>query len=145
MSGKKERNYMDLNELSIQLAAASSKSNEFESFIISSNSQDVLQVIVDGNDELPIFVTRTDEQVLCICYLFKENEIKAAQQVELNNLLLQLNVPMPLSAFAKIDDRYAIFGALSTTSTFDQIEHEIVTLAANSIDALEAISNYLTD
>ncbi|WP_054980181.1 DUF2170 family protein [Pseudoalteromonas sp. P1-9] len=136
---------MDLNELSIQLAVASSKSNEFESFIISSNSQDVLQVIVDGNDELPIFVTRTDEQVLCICYLFKENEIKAVQQVELNDLLLQLNVPMPLSAFAKIDDRYATFGALSTTSTFDQIEHEIVTLAANSIDALEAISNYLTD
>ncbi len=85
MSRKKERNYMDLNELSIQLAAASSKSNEFESFIISSNSQDILQVIVDGNDELPIFVTRTDEQVLCFCYLFKENEIKAAQQVELNN------------------------------------------------------------
>ncbi|MCF6455751.1 DUF2170 family protein [Pseudoalteromonas sp. MMG024] len=136
---------MDLNELSIKLANANSQTAEFESFIISNSSQDVLQIIVDGNDELPIFVTRTEEQVLCISYLFNEEEIKPEQKVELNNLLLQLNVPMPLSAFAKIDDKYAIFGALSTTSTFEQIEHEIITLAANSIDALEAISEYLTD
>ncbi|MCF6439289.1 YjfI family protein [Pseudoalteromonas luteoviolacea] len=136
---------MELNELSIKLSQYETEGASFESFFINNVGQEVLQVIVDGNDELPIFVTRTDEQILCICYLFTEQEINADKQAELNDTLLRLNVPMPLSAFAKIDDKYAIFGALSTNSTLDQLGHEIVTLSANSIDALEAISDYLSE
>ncbi|MEL7306564.1 MAG: DUF2170 family protein [Pseudomonadota bacterium] len=107
--------------------------------------QDVLQVIVDGNDELPIFVTQTEEQLLCISYLFAEDEVQADMRNELNETLLRLNVPIPLSAFAKIDDKYAIFGALSVNSSFDDITHELVTLADNAIDALEAVTIYLND
>lgn len=113
--------------------------------IANPGEQDVLQVIVDGNDELPIFVTQTEEQLLCISYLFAEDEVKADMRDELNETLLRLNVPIPLSAFAKIDDKYAIFGALSVNSSFDDITHELVTLADNAIDALEAVTIYLND
>lgn len=137
---------MELNEISIKLASFETEGVSFESFLIANpGEQDVLQVIVDGNDELPIFVTQTEEQLLCISYLFAEDEVKANMRDELNETLLRLNVPIPLSAFAKIDDKYAIFGALSVNSSFDDIAHELVTLADNAIDALEAVTIYLND
>lgn len=137
---------MELNELSIKLASFETEGVSFESFLIANQGeQDVLQVIVDGNDELPIFVTQTEEQLLCISYLFAEDEVQADVRNELNETLLRLNVPIPLSAFAKIDDKYAIFGALSVNSSFDDITHELVTLADNAIDALEAVTIYLND
>jgi len=104
---------MELNELSIKLASFETEGANFESFLIANpGEQDVLQVIVDGNDELPIFVTQTQEQLLCISYLFDEDEVKSELRNELNETLLHLNVPIPLSAFAKIDNKYAIFGFL---------------------------------
>ncbi|KPH56828.1 hypothetical protein AMS58_20250 [Pseudoalteromonas porphyrae] len=137
---------MELNELSIKLAAFETEGANFESFLIANpGEQDVLQVIVDGNDELPIFVTQTQEQLLCISYLFDENEVKSELRNELNETLLRLNVPIPLSAFAKIDNKYAIFGALSVNSSLDDVTHELVTLADNAIDALEAVTLYLND
>lgn len=137
---------MELNELSIKLASFETEGVSFESFLIANEGeQDVLQVIVDGNDELPIFVTQTEEQLLCISYLFAEDEVQADMRNELNETLLRLNVPIPLSAFAKIDDKYAIFGALSVNSSFDDITHELVTLADNAIDALQAVTIYLND
>lgn len=137
---------MDLNELSIKLASFETEGANFESFLIANNGeQEVLQVIVDGNDELPIFVTQTEEQLLCISYLFNEAEVKAELRHELNEALLKLNVPIPLSAFAKIEDQYAIFGALAVSSSFDEITHELVTLADNAIDALDAVTAYLNE
>ena len=137
---------MELNELSIKLASFETEGVSFESFLIANEGeQDVLQVIVDGNDELPIFVTQTEEQLLCISYLFAEDEVQADMRNELNETLLRLNVPIPLSAFAKIDDKYAIIGALSVNSSFDDITQELVTLADNAIDALEAVTIYLND
>ncbi len=133
---------MDLQELSIKLADHQHEGTGFESFLIS-GEQDVLQVIVEGFDELPIYVTVTDEQMLCISYLFAENELKDGVSAELNATLLKLNVPMPLSSFAIIEDKYSIFGSLSVNSTFDDIAHELVTLADNAIDALESIEEFL--
>ncbi|AZZ99683.1 DUF2170 domain-containing protein [Pseudoalteromonas rubra] len=137
---------MELNELSIKLASFETEGANFESFLISNEGeQDVLQVIVEGNDELPIFVTQTEEQLVCISYLFNENEVKPELLNELNEALLKLNVPIPLSAFAKIDEQYAIFGALAVSSSIDEITHELVTLADNAIEALDAVTVYLKD
>lgn len=133
---------MDLQELSIKLAEHDHEGMGFESFLISGD-QDVLQVVVEGFDELPIFVTVTDEQMICISYLFDQNELKPSVSDELNAMLLKINVPMPLSSFAIIDDKYSIFGSLSVNSSFDDIAHELVTLADNAIDALETIEEYL--
>ncbi|QZO12097.1 DUF2170 family protein [Pseudoalteromonas piscicida] len=137
---------MELNELSIKLASFETEGANFESFLIANEGeQDVLQVIVDGNDELPIFVTQTEEQLVCISYLFKENEVKPELLNELNEALLKLNVPIPLSAFAKIDEQYAIFGALAVSSSIDEITHELITLADNAIEALDAVTVYLNE
>lgn len=133
---------MDLQELSIKLAEHTHEGMGFESFLIAGD-QDVLQIVVEGFDELPIFVTVTEEQMLCISYLFGKDELKDGVSTELNELLLQLNVPMPLSAFALIEDKYSIFGALSVNSSFEDIAHELVTLADNAIDALESIEVFL--
>ncbi len=146
MSTTAKEHKMELNELSIKLAAFETEGVSFESFMIETqDEQQVLQVIVDSNDELPIFVTQTEEQLLCISYLFDEGEVKPDLMVELNETLLKLNVSVPLSAFAKIDNRYAIFGALSVNSSFDDITHELVTLADNAIDALDAITPFLNE
>ncbi len=133
---------MDLQELTLKLAEFQTEGSGFESFIIPGD-QDVLQVIVDGNDDLPIYVTKTEEQILCICYLFGQAEVKSALTAELNETLLRLNVPVPLSSFAIIDDKYSIFGALSVNSSFDDITHELVALADNAEEALEAVEDYL--
>ncbi len=133
---------MDLQELSIKLADFQTEGTGFESFLISGDN-DVLQVVVEGFDELPIFVTVTDEQMLCISYLFNQDELKDGVSDELNSTLLKLNVPMPLSSFAIIEDKYSIFGSLSVNSSFDDIAHELVTLADNAIDALETIEEFL--
>ena len=133
---------MDLQELSIKLAEHDHEGMGFESFLIS-GEQDVLQVVVEGYDELPIFVTVTEEQMLCISYLFGEDELKDGMADELNSTLLKLNVPMPLSSFAIIEDKYSIFGSLSVNSSFEDIAHELVSLADNAIDALETIEEYL--
>ena len=133
---------MDLQELSIKLAEHEHEGMGFESFLITGD-QDVLQVTVEGTEELPIFVTVTEEQMLCISYLFDKNELKDGVADEMNSTLLQLNVPMPLSSFAIIENKYSIFGSLSVNSSFEDIAHELVTLADNAIDALETIEEYL--
>ncbi len=104
---------------------------------------EVLQIIIEDKEQLPIFISATKEQILCITYLFKEKEIKPDMQDELNHAMLLTNIAMPLSAFAKIGDQYAIYGALSVKSDLDDIVHEIETLSGNAIEAIDAMRDYL--
>lgn len=133
---------MDLKELSIKLSEHDHEGSGFETLIMP-GEQEVLEVVVEGVNELPIYVTVTDEQMLCITYLFDKEELKDGVSGELNETLLKLNVPMPLSSFAIIENKYSIFGSLSVNSSFEDIAHELVTLADNAIDALESIEEFL--
>ena len=56
---------------------------------------------------------------------------------------LEMSIPMPLSSFSKIGDKYVIFGALSIGSTFDDIEHELAVLSNNAIEIIDDMSDYL--
>lgn len=103
----------------------------------------VLRVEVDPLNDPPIFVTHTDTQVLCIAYLAHRSEIRDEAEYELNALLLELNVPMPLSAFALVEDYYVAFGALALDSDQELIQTELVTLAENAQQALLAFEPYL--
>ena len=105
---------------------------------------DVLQVTVGDYQEIPVFLSVTDTQVLCITYLFTEEEVIATRRAELMEEMLELNIPMPLSAFSKVGDRYVVFGALSTTSSIEDICHELITLTENAIEALEALEEFLS-
>ncbi len=128
---------MDLQQLALNLSNMNQDGEGFNCLLIP-GEQEVLQVDVEGYQELPIYITITEEQILVISYLFSADEIKPEAKASLHERMLQLNIPMPLSAFAIIDNHYAVFGALSVNSKMEDIAHEIVTLAINSVDALEA-------
>ncbi|QOL26927.1 YjfI family protein [Thalassotalea sp. LPB0316] len=104
---------------------------------------DVLQISVIGREELPIFVSVTDDQILCITYLWGEDEVKPGSQADMHTSMLEMNIPMPLSSFSKIGDKYVIFGALSMSSSFHDIEHELAVLSNNALEVIDDMSEYL--
>ena len=104
---------------------------------------DVLQITLIGREELPVFVSVTDDQILCITYLWGKEEVKPECYAEMHESMLEMSIPMPLSSFSKIGDKYVIFGALSINSTFDDIEHELGVLSNNAIEVIDDMSDYL--
>ncbi|MFC1749028.1 YjfI family protein [Pseudomonadota bacterium] len=104
---------------------------------------EVLQVLVEDREELPVYVSVSEEQILCIVYLFKDEEVKTDMVADLNSSMLTASISMPLSSFAKIEDRYVVFGALSVNSSDADIVHEIEVLSSNSIEAIDVMSDYL--
>jgi len=108
-----------------------------------SGDVDVLQITLLGREELPIFLSVTDDQVLCISYLWGADEVKAECVNTMHESMLEMNIPMPLSSFSKIGDKYVVFGALSINSTFEDIEHELAVLSNNAIEVIDDMSDYL--
>ncbi|TRX53890.1 YjfI family protein [Thalassomonas sp. M1454] len=104
---------------------------------------DVLQITIANREELPIFVSVTDDQVLCITYLWGEQEVKAEKRVSMLEAMLEMSIPMPLSSFSKIGDKYVIFGALSVNSSFADIEHELAVLSNNAIEVIADMDEFL--
>ncbi len=115
---------------------------DFEHQIIP-GEEEVLQISLTGREEIPVYLTLTDTQILCISYLWSENEIIPDSKSEMIEMMLDMNIPMPLSSFARIGDQYAVFGALSTNSSIEDIAHEIVTLSDNSLEAIDVMSEFL--
>ena len=108
-----------------------------------SGEVDVLQITVLGREELPIFISVTEDQIICITYLWGADEVKPECINEMHVSMLEMNIPMPLSSFSKIGDKYVNFGALSINSTFKDIEHELAVLSNNSIEVIDDMSDYL--
>lgn len=115
---------------------------DFDLQIIPGESE-VLQVTLASREEMPVFITAADDQLLCIVYLWSDSEVKADKKAEMIELMLEMSIPMPLSSFSKIGDRYTVFGAMSLNSDIEEIVQEIVTLSDNSLDAIEVLSEYL--
>ena len=108
-----------------------------------SGEVDVLQITILGREELPIFVSVTDDQILCISYLWGSDEVKPSSVAEMHESMLEMNIPMPLSSLSKIGDKYVVFGALSINSSFDDIEHELAVLSNNALEVIDDMSDYL--
>lgn len=136
---------MKIKQIAEQLDKLNVDSREgfdFEHQIIP-GEEEVLQISLVGREEIPVYLTLTDTQILCISYLWGENEIKPESKNELIEMMLDMNIPMPLSSFSRIGDQYAVFGALSTNSSIEDIAHEIVTLSDNSLEAIDVMSEFL--
>lgn len=129
-------------KLSKQLSEFEYKGYQFNCLLMS-GEQMVLRVEVIGLEEVPIFVTASSTQLICISYLFTKQEIYSEKEAELNQYLLEMNVPMPLSSFALIDEYYSIFGSLACESKFENIALELITLAQNSEDTLQALEEFI--
>lgn len=105
----------------------------------------VAQVLVKDREELPIYMTVDEGQILCITYLWHEREVKTGMRAELMDVLLTLNVTVPLSAFSKIGNQYIIYGALSPDSNVDDVLLEIEVLSDNALEAIETVSDFLNE
>ncbi|MDR2208919.1 MAG: YjfI family protein [Azoarcus sp.] len=103
----------------------------------------VVQVVIGGREELPIYITASPDQILCICYLWRDTEIRPEKRLELLELMLDLSPAIPLSSFGRVEGRHVLFGALSSNSSRDAIVDDIVALSDNALDALEALAEYL--
>ncbi|RLV60566.1 DUF2170 family protein [Parashewanella curva] len=104
---------------------------------------EVLQVNVIDREEIPVFISVTDNQILCISYLWDENEVNPDKRTEMFETMLELNIPMPLSAFAKVDNKYVVYGALSLNSSMNEIEQEIAVLSDNCLEVIDEMVAYL--
>lgn len=108
-----------------------------------SESDDTVQVVVEDREEFPILVSADDEQILCVTYLWDDSQVKADGRSELQATLLAMNVPLPLSSFGKIGDRYVLFGALAANSSVEDVVTELEILSENTLEAIEAVAIYL--
>lgn len=108
-----------------------------------SGEVDVLQISIVGREEIPVFLSVTDDQILCISYLWGSEEVKTDSVAAMHESMLEMNIPMPLSSFSKIGDKYVIFGALSINSTYADIEHELTVLSNNALEVIDDMNEFL--
>ena len=141
----KDRKYMNIHTIADHLNSLADNSETGMNFDCQpiSGEVDVLQITLLGREELPIFLSVTDDQVLCISYLWGADEVKTDCVNTMHESMLEMNIPMPLSSFSKIGDKYVVFGALSINSTFEDIEHELAVLSNNAIEVIDDMSDYL--
>ena len=96
--------------------------------------------------DLPIFITVGGEQILVEAVLFGADDIK--DTAKFNEYVLKTHKFLPLSTISLDTDEthgdyYHMFGALSSTSSVNEVILEIVTLADNVIQATEAFTGFL--
>ena len=104
---------------------------------------DVLQVTVNGREEIPIFISVSEDQILCISYLWGDDEVLPERRAEMLEAMLEMNIPMPLSSFAMIGDKYVVYGALAISSSLSEIEHEVAVLSDNSLEVIDEMADFL--
>jgi uncharacterized protein YjfI (DUF2170 family) len=103
----------------------------------------VIQVSIEGREELPIFLTCSDLQILCMCYLWADDEVLPERRTELLETLLDLNPSVPLSSFGRVGDRYVLVGQLGRDAGVDDVAKDVAVLSDNALDALDALSEFL--
>ncbi|MBT3309638.1 MAG: DUF2170 family protein [Gammaproteobacteria bacterium] len=122
--------------------ATTSDGLQIEAAIID-ESELMAQVTVETREEFPIIVDINETQVLAIVNLFESEEIKEGLEAEMMEGMLSMNIPLPLSAFAKTGQQYQLYGAASVDSKPEVLVEEIDMLSCNLDAALEAFSSYL--
>ncbi|RYF81081.1 MAG: DUF2170 family protein [Comamonadaceae bacterium] len=103
----------------------------------------VVRVSIEGRDELPIFVTCSDTQLICLCYLWTDDDVRPDKRAELHEALLDLNPSVPLSSFGRVGSRYVLTGALARSARAEDVAHEVAVLSDNALDALDALADFL--
>lgn len=103
----------------------------------------VMRISIEGREELPVFVTGSPSQVLCICYLWTEDEIKPERRSEMLEAMMDLNIAIPLSNFGRIAGHYVIFGSLAHDASAVSIATDVAMVADNALEALEVFNEFL--
>jgi uncharacterized protein len=103
----------------------------------------VMRISIEGREELPVFVTASPSQVLCICYLWTEDEIKPERRAEMLEAMMDLNMAIPLSNFGRIAGHYVIFGSLAHDASAESIATDVAMVADNALEALDVFNEFL--
>lgn len=106
-----------------------------------------LEISMTEFGDLPIYLTVSGEQIIADAVLWPLSMVK--NPVSLNDEVLRTHKLFPLSTisldrFPDGNEYYTIFGALSSSSSLQNIVQEIETLADNAIKATEAYGSHLT-
>jgi uncharacterized protein YjfI (DUF2170 family) len=103
---------------------------------------DVLQVSIINREELSIFISVTDTQILFITYLWDINDIKSDKKSKMHEVMLEMNIPIPLSSLSITGNKYVLFGKTAISSSYEDITYEIITLSNNAPDVIEYFKDY---
>lgn len=133
---------LDTQTLAIRLSDNNTLGYSFDCLPIA-GEVDVLQVVVGDLEEFPVYIYVTESQMLYIAYLWTESEVRQEKRTEMLESMLDMNIPIPLSSFAKISERYVLYGATRRDSSFESVVTEIVTLSENAVDAISAMEEFL--
>ena len=85
----------------------------------------VMRISIEGLDELPVFVTASPSQVLCICYLWTEEEVKRERRADMLEAMMDLNMAIPLSNFGRIGGHYVLFGSRAHVASAESIASDV--------------------
>lgn len=106
-----------------------------------------LHIVMYEYGDLPIFLTVSGEQIVVEATLWSADAVK--DLAKFNETILRTHKYFPLSNISldKLDgdDCYQMFGALSSSSSLQNIIFEIEVLASNVIQATEAYADFLID
>jgi len=103
----------------------------------------VMRISIEGLEELPVFVTASPSQVLCICYLWTEAEIRLERRAEMLEAMMDLNMAIPLSNFGRIGEHYVLFGSLAHDASAASIATDVAMVADNAFEALDVFTEFL--
>jgi len=133
-----------LEKVQVALAAYNAEEeNLFNVTATDTNDISMLTIIREDIEEFAVLVTASDTQLLFNVSLFDSAQVIDGQLASLNEMMLTLNIAMPLSSFALTGDIYSIFGAMSVNSEPAQIQEEVLVLSENIMDALEVCQQFL--
>ncbi|HBC7434329.1 DUF2170 family protein [Enterobacter bugandensis] len=109
------------------------------------NNNDVLIIKMNEYGDLPLSIFITSQQIIIETYICPVNDIK--RQADFNLFLLRNQKMLPLSSVGisqiQHDEYYVAFGALSVSSSLEDIILEITTLAANALDLAELTQEFI--
>lgn len=103
----------------------------------------VMRISIEGQEELPVFVTASPSQTLCICYLWTEDEIRSDRRGDMLEAMMDLNIAIPLSHFGRIGEHFVIYGAMAHDADPECIALHVAMLADNALEALDVFTEFL--
>ncbi|QYF95291.1 YjfI family protein [Massilia sp. PAMC28688] len=103
----------------------------------------VMRFCIEGLEELPVFVTGSPSQVLCICYLWTEEEIRPERRADMLEAMMDLNMAIPLSNFGRLGGHYVLFGSLAHDASAASIATDVAMVADNAFEALDVFTEFL--
>lgn len=103
----------------------------------------LVKVELAEREEFPIMIDVSEDQITAIANLWDQHDVKEGMEAEMMNVMLSMNIALPLSAFAKTGSTYQLFGAMSANTLMANVVEEITVLSDNTIAVFEALGEYL--